>query len=159
MKRLATALLISALLVPAAASAAPLYGGAGAQTMATAAGSSISLDELHGKPVYLSFFATWCGPCNEEAPALEAVAKKYQRSGLTVVGIDEQESQARAQAFASKYGLTYPIALDSNGALGDELGVEATPTNIFIDRDGNVSSVHVGEMSPAAMDAAVKRIL
>lgn len=75
------------------------------------------------------------------------------------MGVDEEESAASAQAFASKYGLTYPIALDSNGAAGDDMGIDATPTNIFIGCDGRVSSVQVGEMTSSEVTAAVKKLL
>ena len=160
MKPLALALVLAAMLVPTAAFAVPQRGEpAPVLNLPAATGSPVSTAALRGKPVYLSFFATWCGPCNDEAPALEAVAEKYRAAGLVVVGVDEQESRARAQAFANKYGLTYPIALDTSGSVGDELGIDATPTNIFIDRAGNVSSVHVGEMTPAAIEAAVKGLL
>lgn len=160
MKRLVSALVLSALLIPTTAFALPERGDvAPALQLPTATGSSVSLAGLQGKPVYLSFFATWCGPCNDEAPALEAVAKRYQTSGLTVVGVDEEESAARAQAFAAKYGLTYPIALDTSGSTGDRFGVDATPTNVFIGRHGEVSAVVVGEMTPAQIDAAVKKLL
>lgn len=160
MKGLVLAALISSSLVPTAAYALPQRGAPVAPIdLPTASGSTVSLAALRGKPVYLSFFATWCGPCNDEAPMLQAVAKKYQSAGLTVIGIDEEESSAKAQRFASEYGLTFPIALDRNGSVGDDLGVYATPTNVFIDRDGHVSSVVVGEMSGAEIDAALKKLL
>jgi cytochrome c biogenesis protein CcmG/thiol:disulfide interchange protein DsbE len=159
MKSLALVALLAALLLPSAAFAAASRGDAPELDLPTAAGSSVSLAALKGKPVYLSFFATWCGPCNDEAPALEATAKRFQSSGLAVVGVDEEESAAKAAAFAGKYGLTYPIALDVDGDSGDDFHVYATPTNVFINRDGSISSVHVGEMTPAEITAAVKNVL
>ncbi|MGA2393052.1 MAG: TlpA disulfide reductase family protein [Candidatus Lustribacter sp.] len=158
MKRQLTALVLSAILIPTAASALPAPGTSlKTPTMPTAAGSSVSVAALQGKPVYLNFFATWCGPCNEEAPALEAVAKANK--GLDVIGVDEEESASSAQSFAAKYGLTYPIALDQSGAVGDQMGLYATPTNVFIDSTGHVSSVVVGEMTPAEINAAIKPLL
>ena len=157
MKRQLTALVLAALLIPTAAYALPAPGTALKATMPTDTGSSVSIAALKGKPVYLNFFATWCGPCNDEASTLEAVAKANK--GLDVIGVDEEESASSAQSFAAKYGLTYPIALDNSGAVGDQIGLYATPTNVFIDSSGHVSSVVVGEMTPAEINAAIKPLL
>lgn len=160
MKRLFAALLMAALIAPAAASALPERGDTlGSLALPTASGSSVSLAALQGKPVYLNFFATWCGPCNDEAPTLEAVSKAFQGSGLAVIGVDEEDSRASVQSFAKEYGLTYPIAMDSDGTVGDDIGLYATPTNVFIDKTGHVSSVDVGEMTPAQIEATLKKLV
>src|SRR5271165_5230022 len=72
-------------------------------------GTTLSLASLKGKAVYLNFFATWCPPCNEEAPAIDALSRAYGSRGLQVVGIDVLENARKAQRFRSEHHLSYPI--------------------------------------------------
>jgi thiol-disulfide isomerase/thioredoxin len=158
MKNLVLVLTLAALLVaPAAASAASTP--APAFTLPTIAGSSISLAGLSGKAVYLDFFASWCPPCNAEAPAVSALAKQYASSGLTVVAIDENENAAAAAAFAKKYGFSFSVALDNSGSVGDEYAVDAIPVSVFIDRNGTVREIETGELSSAQIQAGIRSIL
>jgi len=150
---------LAATLLPAAAFAAPASGAPAPQIDAQAlSGAPVDLADLRGKPVYLSFFTSWCVYCNAEAPALEALSKTAADEGIQVIGIDEQESPAAAEAFAQKYGITYPIALDLTGAVGDAYGIDAYPTNVFIDAEGRVSYVQVGEMTPAQISGQLARM-
>jgi thiol-disulfide isomerase/thioredoxin len=121
-------------------------------------GPTLSLALLHGKAVYLNFFATWCPPCNEEAPAIDALARAYARRGLEVVGVDVLENARKAAAFRSEHHLAYPVVVDS-GTLRDQYEVNGLPVHVFIDRGGVVRKIVVGELSPAAMRANVERIL
>ena len=121
-------------------------------------GSKFSLSSLKGKPVYLNFFASWCAPCNEEAPSVVSLAKKYHAKGLVVVGVDEQESADKAKGFADKYKMTYPIVLD-DGPMGKDYGVLALPVHVFIDRNGKISTYRLGEMNPGEIEDAIKKIV
>ena len=149
---------LAAALAPAAVSASPETGSS-APTLAlpTATGSTISLSSLKGQPVYLDFFAAWCPYCNDEASTLEALEKTYGKN-VAFIAVDEEESAQVAQQFAEKYGLTYPIALDANGSAGDAFGAEALPMNVFINRDGVVSQIQMGEMSQSQIQAALNTI-
>jgi cytochrome c biogenesis protein CcmG/thiol:disulfide interchange protein DsbE len=119
---------------------------------------TVSLASLHGKPVYLTFFATWCGPCNDEAPSIVTLEKTYRPHGLVVVGVNEQESAAKAKSFVDKYHIPFTVVLDS-GKMGGDYGVIAMPVHVFIDRNGKVSTYRLGEMDPAEIEAAIKKIL
>ena len=123
-----------------------------------AGGGTLELSSLKGKAVYLNFFATWCPPCNEEAPAINALQKKYGSKGLQVVGVDVLENPAAAQKFRTEHNLVYPALADS-GTLRDEYNINGLPVHVFIDRAGIVKNVVVGELSPAEMDENVQRIL
>ena len=81
-------------------------------------GGTLASKSLIGKPVYLNFFATWCPPCNAEAPSVNALAQKYKSAGLVVVGVDEAESAAKAQLFRTQHRLTYAAVVDG-GVLRD----------------------------------------
>jgi cytochrome c biogenesis protein CcmG, thiol:disulfide interchange protein DsbE len=122
-------------------------------------GGSVSLASLHGKPVYLNFFASWCAPCNDEAPAISSLYKKYHGRGLVVVGIDEQESPNKGSEFVKQHSLSYPAVGDEDGKAGEAYGAIGLPIHIFIDRQGKISTYRLGEMDPGEIDAAIQKIL
>ena len=126
-------------------------------TQPTSTGSRISLHSLRGSPIYLNFFATWCPPCNEEAPSINALAKKYASRGLRVVGVDELEDRAKATSFVRKYGLVYPAVVD-DGTLQGQYRVNGLPVHVFIDRDGVVKRIVVGEMTASQIATAIQRL-
>lgn len=121
-------------------------------------GPTLSLAALHGDAVYLNFFATWCPPCNEEAPSIDALARSYAARGLRVVGIDVLENASKAASFRREHHLSYPVVVDT-GVLRDQYEVNGLPVHVFIDRSGVVRKIVVGQLSPAAMRDNVERIL
>lgn len=121
-------------------------------------GPRLSSDSLRGKAVYLNFFATWCPPCNQEAPAIDALQRAYGSRGLRVVGVDVLENATKAQLFRDGHRLHYPVVIDT-GALRDAYDVNGMPVHAFIDRRGILRKVVVGEMSPQAMRGNVEEIL
>jgi peroxiredoxin len=123
-----------------------------------AGGGTLELASLKGKAVYLNFFATWCPPCNEEAPAINALQKKYAAQGLQVVGVDVLENAAAAQKFRDEHQLIYPALADS-GTLRDEYNINGLPVHAFIDRTGIIRNIVVGELTPAEMEENIQRIL
>ncbi|MFN2528559.1 MAG: TlpA family protein disulfide reductase [Candidatus Baltobacteraceae bacterium] len=122
-------------------------------------GGKLKLSSLRGKAVYLNFFANWCPPCNEEAPDVNALQKKYKRRNFLVVGVDERESASRANDFLHKYGLVYKAVVDDSGSLMQPYGAIGLPVHVFIDRRGYIKLVRNGEMSKADIDKAIRSIL
>jgi cytochrome c biogenesis protein CcmG/thiol:disulfide interchange protein DsbE len=123
-----------------------------------ATGGTLSSSAVQRDPVYLNFFATWCPPCNAEAPWLEALQQQYAAQRLHIVGVDVEESAAAAQRFRAKYHLTYPVLVDS-GTLENLYHVNGLPVHVFIKRNGDIAKVVVGEMSRAQITSAIKSIL
>jgi cytochrome c biogenesis protein CcmG/thiol:disulfide interchange protein DsbE len=121
-------------------------------------GPSLSSASLRGKAVYLNFFATWCPPCNEEAPTIDALQRTYGARGLQVVGVDVLENARKATLFRAQHHLSYPVVVDE-GALRDQYDVNGLPVHVFIDRGGIVQKIVVGELPPEAMRVNVERIL
>lgn len=124
----------------------------------TVDGATLTMASLAGKPLWLNFFATWCPPCNEEAPAVAAVQGEFAARGLQVVGVDVLENAAKAKEFVDKHHLNYPAVVDE-GALRDAYDINGMPVNVFIDKDGIVRSIEIGELTRAEMEADVKKIL
>jgi cytochrome c biogenesis protein CcmG, thiol:disulfide interchange protein DsbE len=119
---------------------------------------TVSLHSLRGKAVYLNLFATWCTPCNDEAPAINALQERYASKGLQVVGVDVLESARKAEQFRTEHHLVYPAVVD-DGTLRDQYNVNGLPVHVFIDRQGVVRNIVVGELNPDEMQANVERIL
>jgi cytochrome c biogenesis protein CcmG, thiol:disulfide interchange protein DsbE len=121
-------------------------------------GPTLSLASLHGKAVYLNFFATWCPPCVAEAPSIDALSRSLSHDGLRVVGVDVLVNAVKAEQFRRAHHLSYAVVVDS-GALRREYQINGLPVHVFIDRDGIVRTIVVGEITPAAMRADAERIL
>jgi cytochrome c biogenesis protein CcmG, thiol:disulfide interchange protein DsbE len=128
-------------------------------------GNQVSLKAMlsSGKPVIVNTFASWCGPCNKEAPALESLAKQYRDKVMFVgVNITAGDSLENVKKFVQKYKLTYPILLDSKGDFANDYGVVALPTTYVISAKGNLLSVRQGELSTeqakALFDSAAKGV-
>ena len=148
-------------LLPAAVMAAPQTGKpAPAFSLPSPGGKPVSLEGLRGKPVYVNFFASWCGPCNEEAPSIGKLRAQYAKRGLQVVGIDELDAPGQGAAFQKKYGNPYGlVALDDSGAVGKLYNTLAMPVHVFIDKRGIVKTYRLGEMNPSEIEAAIKDLL
>ena len=121
-------------------------------------GPRISLAELKGKPVLLDFWATWCGPCQVEAPILNKVSQRFKDRGLVVIGVDVNEGPGLAGPWAKAHGITYPIAFDSED-VGQKYGVENLPTLILVSKEGKVLAVRTGVTSDSELERLVTAAL
>jgi peroxiredoxin len=121
-------------------------------------GGSLSMSELAGKPVMLDFFATWCPPCNAEAPEVENAYHKYAPRGLQIVGVDVQENAAKAKLFVTEHRLTYPAVVDS-GTLSDDYQINGMPVTVFIDKTGIIRKIQVGQMTQAQIDQDIQAVM
>ena len=113
-------------------------------------GGTIDLHSLRGKPVLLNVWATWCGPCRREMPALERLSRE-ERDRLTVVAVDQGEDPSIAKAYARRFGVTFPVAVDANQRLGTVLHLAGLPSSFFIDKNGVIRDAVDGEMTFDAM--------
>jgi len=106
-------------------------------------GEMVSLSDFKGKnAVLLVFFATWCLPCNVEVPELNRIHQEYGPKGLTLLGVDVQESKNQVERWIKSRGAQYPIVLDQKGSVVMEYGIYSVPTNILINFDGEVTFWH-----------------
>ena len=106
--------------------------------------ASLTLSELKGKAVLLNFWATWCPPCRDEMPSMEALYQRYKDSGLEIVAVNVREDSARVQAFMASYRLSFPAVLDADGRVSTVYGVRALPTSFLINKEGKIVARLVG---------------
>lgn len=113
--------------------------------------------QLHGTPVIVNIWASWCGPCRTEAPMLADAAKKYA-GRVQFVGIDIQDSRSDAVAFMKRYEWSYPSLFDASGDIRDHLGFVGQPDTIFYDENGKVSSTWTGPLSESELASRIASI-
>jgi len=126
------------------ASAAADAGPAPNFTLKSLGGKNLKLSELAGNVVLINFWASWCGPCREEMPLLNALHKKYQPLGFTVLGVNVEEQADNARGFLNDFPVDFPVLLDSNNRVSKLYKVIAMPTTVVVDRDGNMRFLHKG---------------
>ncbi|MBI1801653.1 MAG: TlpA family protein disulfide reductase [Chloroflexi bacterium] len=123
-------------------------------------GESLSLGQWRGQVVVLNFWATWCGPCRAEMPALQSLYNAHQGDGLIVLGINQLEDAETAAGFLRALQLNFPVGLDRDGAIGARYQIRALPTTFFIDRNGVIQDVvYGGPMDAALLQSKVTALL
>ncbi|MHB8776578.1 MAG: peroxiredoxin family protein [Anaerolineales bacterium] len=125
-------------------------------------GGSVTLSDLRGKVVLVNFWTSWCPPCRLEMPAIEKTYRSYKDLGFVVIGLNltAQDSEKDAANFIKEIGVSFPIALDRDNAVGNLYLVTALPTSYFIDRKGVIRSIIVGgPMSEAVIQSKVEGLL
>jgi cytochrome c biogenesis protein CcmG/thiol:disulfide interchange protein DsbE len=126
----------------------------------TLGGTAFDLASQKGSPVLVNFWASWCGPCREEFPLLEAAAKRHAGAGLVVVGALYKDDPEPALAFAAEQGATWPTVTDPERSIGAAWKVLGPPQTFFIDREGIIRAVQVGQVRDAAeLDRLLASIL
>ena len=86
----------------------------------------------------VNFWASWCEPCEDEAPELEEFQKKHGGSDFTIYGIDTQDLSGDGRHFAEKYELSYPLVHDGDGKVAHEYGTTGVPENFLVGPEGKV---------------------
>jgi len=125
-------------------------------------GETYRLADLRGRPLLVNFWASWCGPCRAEMPALEKVSQRYREQGFLVLGVNatNQDDAKAASAFAQQLGLSFPILFDQDGSASRLYQVRSLPSSFLIDADGVIQDVIIGgPMSEALLEIRAQQIL
>ena len=127
-----------AFLLACSGPAKPLLAQLPATKLMDGDSSFIASERYKGSVVVLDFWAGWCAECKRSVPQVARLAKKFQGEGLVVVGINAGDERAVAARYAAELGIDYPIALDPELELSDQLGSGRLPLLVVIDRDGTI---------------------
>jgi thiol-disulfide isomerase/thioredoxin len=107
-------------------------------------GGEFRLDAYRGKVVYLDFWASWCGPCKQSFPWMNAIQSKYADKGLVIVAVNVDNSRDDALRFLKQVPAQFKIAYDPKGEVAQQYAIKGMPSSFLIGRDGKVLSLHTG---------------
>ncbi|MFP5318203.1 MAG: TlpA family protein disulfide reductase [Acidimicrobiia bacterium] len=121
-------------------------------------GGTVDSTSMRGDVVVVNFWASWCVPCREEAPELEAFARRWSGRGVRLVGIVYNDERAAAVEFRDRYGLTYPQAIDPGGRTAIDYGVFGVPETYVVAPDGTVMAKLLGAVDAASLERVVASV-
>ena len=150
-KYIVTAILLIAT-AQSAMSAIALESKAPDFTLRTMGGANLRLQEQRGNVVMIKFWATWCGPCQQELPKLNQLYEKYRGAGFVLLGVNVDDDVKHASDVASKLGLKFPVLLDTDKSLSHLYDLSVMPSTLLIDRDGKVHYIHKGYLAGVEND-------
>jgi cytochrome c biogenesis protein CcmG/thiol:disulfide interchange protein DsbE len=130
---------------PEASRTLPILGGAGTSSLAS----------MKGKVVVLNFWASWCEPCQVEAPLLEHAQSELTRHDGTVLGVTYLDASPDSESFVRRYHLTYPNLRDNSGTFAHSYGTDQLPESFVIDRQGHIVAISRGEIGAPFLKQAV----
>lgn len=124
-------------------------------------GAALQRSAFDGKPLVINFWASWCLPCFDEAPVLQAAWQAYEGMGVQFIGIQTQDPGRRdeGRAFISQFGLTFPNVVDDDSSVSVDFGLFGVPETFFVDASGRVAYRHVGPVTPQVMEAQLQTLL
>jgi cytochrome c biogenesis protein CcmG/thiol:disulfide interchange protein DsbE len=137
----------------------PTEGMAPLFTLKTLDGQEIALESLRGKVVVLNFWASWCGPCRDEAAELEATWQHYKDKGVVFLGVAYTDTERNAQAYLKEFGVTYPNGLDYQTRISALYRIAGVPETFIIDRDGHINEFVMAPLKRAQLSAMIERAL
>ncbi len=123
-------------------------------------GRRLKLSDYRGRTVFLNFWATWCGPCRAEMPEMEAVLGRFEERGLVVLGVNNGEGLKVANRFLGQLEVEFSaFAFDPSQAIVRLYKIRGMPTSYFIDTDGRITRVVIGQLSPTIMESSIVEAL
>ncbi|SHK10813.1 Peroxiredoxin [Geosporobacter subterraneus DSM 17957] len=127
-------------------------------------GNEISLSSLQGKVVFMNFWASWCPPCVQEMPYIQAIYDQYQKKDVVILAVnvlatEKGKDAAAVNQFLSDNGYTFPVLYDVDGSVTVKYRVSAFPATYIIDKDGYIADFISGAMNKDTMEKKIEKVL
>ncbi|RME83553.1 MAG: hypothetical protein D6775_07795 [Caldilineae bacterium] len=122
-------------------------------------GRVLRLSDMRGKAVLVNFWATWCLPCRDEMPLLQATYEKHNSQGLEILGVNVGEDRDTVQKFVAEFGLTFPVVLDRDQKVARRYRVYGIPQTFFITREGVIDFVVTGVLRASLLEERLQELL
>jgi thiol-disulfide isomerase/thioredoxin len=121
----------------------------------------IDLEDFRGRVVYLDFWASWCAPCVQSFPWMQAMQNTYERRGLTVVAVNLDQYRKDAERFLTKFHPNFDVRFDPQGEVAERFKIQGMPTSVIIDRHGVLRFTHIGflPVDQAAYEDQLRQVL
>ena len=126
-------------------------------TLKSASGENLKLSEYRGEVVLINFWASWCGPCRQEMPALDELHNRYRSLGFTVLGVNVEEDSRKAREVLNDLKVGFPVLLDDRSTVSRLYDVVAMPSTVLVDRNGNIRYLHKG-YQPGLEDVYLQQV-
>jgi cytochrome c biogenesis protein CcmG, thiol:disulfide interchange protein DsbE len=137
----------------------PTSGPAPDFTLTTLDGQDVRLSDLRGQVVVINFWASWCVPCRDEAPALQAVWERYRDRGVVLLGVAWTDTERNARAFIDEFSQNYPNGLDLGTRIGELYGITGVPETFVIDQQGQVVGFYPIALQQDQLAAVIESVL
>jgi cytochrome c biogenesis protein CcmG/thiol:disulfide interchange protein DsbE len=138
----------------------PTSGLAPDFTLPTLDGETFRLSDQRGQVVVINFWASWCGPCRDEAPALQRIWERYRDQGVMVVGVTYADEPDDSRAFMREFGVTYPNLDDARSEVSkDFYHITGVPETFVVDQAGNVARFYFSVVNEAELTAVIDELL
>jgi cytochrome c biogenesis protein CcmG, thiol:disulfide interchange protein DsbE len=129
-------------------------------TLTDLQGASRSLADYRGQVVLVNLWATWCPPCKEEMPALQAFYDKYRESGFVIIAVNDGDPKADVLQFVEDYELTFPVWLDPTYLATEQaFRTLSLPTSFVIDRNGTIQLTWVGGINSTMLEKHIAPLI
>jgi cytochrome c biogenesis protein CcmG/thiol:disulfide interchange protein DsbE len=128
-------------------------------TLTTFDDETITLSEFRGQVVIVNFWASWCPPCREEAPYLEATWRKYKDEGVVFIGVDYADTEVKALAYIDEFDITYFNGPDLGTSISHDYYIKGVPETYYIAKNGEIRGVKIGPLVTPELDQKIEELL
>jgi cytochrome c biogenesis protein CcmG, thiol:disulfide interchange protein DsbE len=128
-------------------------------TLNTFSGETLALSELRGNAIVINFWASWCIPCRDEAPILEATWREYQERDVVFIGVGYLDTETEARAYLAEFDITYPNGPDIRTLISKNYRIKGIPETFFVDASGEMRDVFIGPINDIELRRRVEGLL